>query len=101
VLYVYVYMYMYMYIYIYYVIYVKLYTCLHVFAYKYRAVDKFANTMNTERMRETLRKEVRLVNKVIISRHVYDLHDLYLGEQRTHAGDATNGGSPCQQGDYI
>mmetsp|Transcript_60768 Transcript_60768/g.89071 ORF Transcript_60768/g.89071 Transcript_60768/m.89071 type:complete len:294 (+) Transcript_60768:99-980(+) len=29
----------------------------------FRAVDKFANTMNTERMRETLRKEVRLVNK--------------------------------------
>ena len=28
-----------------------------------RAVDKYASTMNTERLRETLRKEVRLVKK--------------------------------------
>ena len=37
-------------------------------------------------MREMLQKEVRLVNKVIISRHAYNLNDLYLGEQRTRAG---------------
>jgi len=48
-------------------------------------------------MRETLRKEVRLVKKVIISRHAYDLHALYLGEQRMHAGDATPGGSPVNK----
>ena len=41
-------------------------------------------------MREMLQKEVRLVNKVIISRHAHDLHNLYLGEQRTHAGDVTD-----------
>lgn len=29
----------------------------------WRAVDKYASTMNTERLRETLRKEVRLVKK--------------------------------------